>query len=41
MLSNALWYKDGAFHEIETTHVNFFLSHPDLLCFTQEEKEVM
>ena len=27
------------FYEIETTHVNFFLNHPDLLGFTKEEKE--
>ena len=38
MSSCALWYKDGAFFDVETTHVNFFLNHPDLLGFTKEEK---
>ena len=41
MDSNALWYKDGVFYEIETTHVNFFLNHPEILGFTQEEKEAL
>ena len=41
MSSCALWYKDGAFFDVETTHVNFFLNHPDLLGFTKEEKEAL
>ena len=41
MSSCALWYKDGTFFDVETTHVNFFLNHPDLLGFTQEEKEAL
>lgn len=34
-------YKDGAFFDVEKTHVNFFLKHPDLLGFTKKEKEVL
>ena len=41
MSSCALWYKDGAFFDVETTHVNFFLNHPDLLGFTKKEKEAL
>ena len=41
MSSCALWYKDGTFFDVETTHVNFFLNHPDLLGFAQEEKEFL
>ena len=41
MSSCALWYKDGAFFDVETTHVNFFLNHPDVLGFTKKEKEAL
>lgn len=41
MSSCALWYKNGFFFDVETTHVNFFLNHSDLLGFTQEEKEAL
>ncbi len=39
MGSSAMWYKKGNFYEVPTTHINFFLSNPELLGFTQEEKE--
>jgi hypothetical protein len=39
MGSSAMWYKKGNFYEVPTTHINFFLSNPELLGFTQEEKQ--
>lgn len=39
MSSSAMWYKKGNFYEVPTTHINFFLSNPELLGFTQEEKQ--
>jgi hypothetical protein len=41
MASDAMWYKDGIFYNVKTTHVNFFLKHPDLLGFSQKEKEAL
>ena len=41
MASDAMWYKDGIFYDVKTTHVNFFLNHPDLLGFSQKEKEAL
>ena len=39
MSSSAMWYKNGNFYEVPTTHIDFFLQNPELLGFTQEEKE--
>ena len=39
MSSNAMWYKNGNFYEVPTTHIDFFLQNPELLGFTQEDKE--
>ena len=39
--TTGMWYKDGTFYELDDTHVNFFLNNPELLGFTQEEKEQM
>lgn len=39
MSSSAMWYKKGNFYEVPTTHIDFFLQNPELLGFTQEEKE--
>lgn len=41
MGSTAYWYKDGNFYDVGSaeTHVNFFLQNPELLGFTQREKE--
>lgn len=39
--TSGMWYKDGTFYELDNTHVNFFLRNPELLGFTQEEKEEM
>ena len=33
-----MWYKDGTFYELEDTHVDFFLKHPEVLGFTKKEK---
>lgn len=41
MSSEGLWYKNGTFYPIRSTHVNFFLQNPELLGFTQKEKEEM
>lgn len=38
-MSSAMWYKNGNFYDVPTTHVNFFLENPELLGFSQEEKE--
>lgn len=37
--STGLWYKDGVFYELEDHHINFFLAHPEILGFTQAEKQ--
>ena len=39
MSSSAMWYKNGNFYEVPTTHIDFFLQNPELLGFSQEEKE--
>ena len=41
MGSTAYWYKDGNFYDVGSaeTHVNFFLQNPELLGFSQREKE--
>ena len=41
MSSTGMWYKDGTFYEVPDTHVNFFLQNPELLGFTEKEKEEM
>lgn len=37
--TTGLWYKNGTFYELQTTHVDFFLQKPRLLGFTKKEKE--
>ena len=37
--TTGMWYKNGTFYELKTTHVEFFLQNPEKLGFTQEEKE--
>ena len=41
MGSTAFWYKNGNFYDVGSaeTHVNFFLQNPELLGFSQREKE--
>ena len=39
MSSNAMWYKNGNFYEVPTTHIDFFLQNPELLGFTQTRRE--
>ena len=39
--TTGMWYKNGTFYELDDTHVNFFLQHPEKLGFSQEEKEEM
>ena len=34
-----MWYKNGTFYELQTTHLDFFLQKPRLLGFTKKEKE--
>ncbi len=37
--TTGMWYKNGTFYELNSTHVEFFLQNPEKLGFTQEEKE--
>lgn len=39
--TTGMWYKNGTFYELNDTHVNFFLQNPELLGFSQKEKEEM
>lgn len=39
--TTGMWYKNGTFYELDTTHVDFFLQNPELLGFSVEEKEKM
>ena len=39
--TTGMWYKNGTFYELDDTHVNFFLQHPEKLGFSQEEKQQM
>lgn len=39
MGSIGMWYKDGIFYELENRHINFFLKHPGILGFSEEEKQ--
>ena len=39
MGSIGMWYKDGIFYELENRHINFFLRHPGILGFSEEEKQ--
>ena len=39
MGSIGMWYKDGIFYELENRHINFFLKHPEILGFSEEEKQ--
>lgn len=38
-MSEGMWYKNGTFYNVPTTHVNFFLQNPEILGFSQEEKK--
>lgn len=37
--TTGMWYKNGKFYELDTTHVDFFLNNPEKLGFSQKEKE--
>ena len=37
--TTGMWYKNGTFYELDTTHVDFFLQNPEKLGFSQKEKE--
>lgn len=39
MSTNAMWYKNGIFYNVPTTHINFFLQNYEIFGFSQEEKE--
>ena len=39
--TSALWYKNGKFFEVKSTHVNFFLENPRKLGFSVKEKKTL